>query len=105
MEKKIVHWQSDSSTNSCYLCTCSFNLLNRKHHCRLCGRIICGNVSSCLTGVPLKLMDGSVKDLKSCTKCHKSLFTTKKQNNIPGVTSKKINSLFKVNLYLNYLNI
>ncbi|KAJ6488565.1 FYVE zinc finger-domain-containing protein [Mycena vitilis] len=41
-EQRITPWQDDSSVTKCPLCTTNFHpLTNRKHHCRLCGQIIC----------------------------------------------------------------
>ncbi|KAI0636775.1 FYVE zinc finger-domain-containing protein [Trametes polyzona] len=41
-EQKITPWEDDASVSQCPLCNASFHpLTNRKHHCRLCGRIIC----------------------------------------------------------------
>ncbi|KIM87520.1 hypothetical protein PILCRDRAFT_815045 [Piloderma croceum F 1598] len=41
-EQRITPWQDDASVSKCPLCTASFHpLTNRKHHCRLCGQIIC----------------------------------------------------------------
>ncbi|KAI0341775.1 hypothetical protein BDW22DRAFT_1331861 [Trametopsis cervina] len=41
-EQTITPWEDDASVSQCPLCTTSFHpLTNRKHHCRLCGRIIC----------------------------------------------------------------
>ncbi|KAJ7118724.1 FYVE zinc finger-domain-containing protein [Mycena epipterygia] len=41
-EQRITPWEEDSSVSKCPLCTTSFHpLTNRKHHCRLCGKIIC----------------------------------------------------------------
>ncbi|KAJ7739678.1 FYVE zinc finger-domain-containing protein [Mycena maculata] len=41
-EQRITPWQEDSSVSKCPLCTTNFHpLTNRKHHCRLCGQIIC----------------------------------------------------------------
>ncbi|KAH7889998.1 FYVE zinc finger-domain-containing protein [Phlebopus sp. FC_14] len=41
-EQRITPWQEDSAVSKCPLCTTSFHpLTNRKHHCRLCGQIIC----------------------------------------------------------------
>ncbi|KAK2467011.1 hypothetical protein APHAL10511_001269 [Amanita phalloides] len=41
-EQRITPWQEDSSVDRCPLCNTSFHpLTNRKHHCRLCGKIIC----------------------------------------------------------------
>ncbi|KAH9945939.1 FYVE-domain-containing protein [Epithele typhae] len=41
-EQKITPWEEDSVVSQCPLCSSTFHpLTNRKHHCRLCGRIIC----------------------------------------------------------------
>lgn len=43
-EKQIVglnSWQLDSCVTNCPICFSRFNLFLRKHHCRLCGRIVC----------------------------------------------------------------
>lgn len=42
-EKDIVgieHWQNDHDVTHCPLCFVQFNFLIRKHHCRLCGRVV-----------------------------------------------------------------
>ena len=36
-------WTDDNSVNSCYNCRDDFTFLNRRHHCRLCGKIFCSN--------------------------------------------------------------
>lgn len=42
-EMEIVSWRSDSEATHCPLCFRAFQMfLSRKHHCRLCGQIICG---------------------------------------------------------------
>lgn len=64
-EKGIVgyeNWQDDASITNCNVCLTKFNILIRKHHCRLCGKIVCddsfGERSNCLINVPLnKLLD------------------------------------------------
>ncbi|WVR04794.1 hypothetical protein IAU60_001806 [Kwoniella sp. DSM 27419] len=40
-EQAIVKWEDDGEVKKCRICQSSFSLSNRKHHCRLCGRIIC----------------------------------------------------------------
>ncbi|KAG6854597.1 hypothetical protein C0991_004199 [Blastosporella zonata] len=41
-EQRITPWQDDADVTKCPLCTTSFHpLKTRKHHCRLCGQIIC----------------------------------------------------------------
>ncbi|KAM3125233.1 hypothetical protein CJI97_003764 [Candidozyma auris] len=39
-------WQPDGDVTSCVLCDTSFTLFNRRHHCRKCGRVVCGSCSS-----------------------------------------------------------
>ena len=34
-------WTEDTTVNSCHNCKNEFTLLNRRHHCRLCGKIFC----------------------------------------------------------------
>ncbi|GAA5900360.1 uncharacterized protein JCM6883_002821 [Sporobolomyces salmoneus] len=40
-EQKLVTWEEDRNVKECRICSASFGLLTRKHHCRLCGRIVC----------------------------------------------------------------
>jgi hypothetical protein len=37
-------WIQDEARNNCALCTQSFGMLRRRHHCRVCGEVMC---SSC----------------------------------------------------------
>ena len=40
-------WSQDHTTNCCTAPGCSetFTLLNRRHHCRNCGQLVCGECS------------------------------------------------------------
>uniref|UniRef100_A0A6Q2YAK7 Rabenosyn, RAB effector n=1 Tax=Esox lucius TaxID=8010 RepID=A0A6Q2YAK7_ESOLU len=41
IEKSVVSWVNDSDVPFCPDCGNKFNLRNRRHHCRLCGSIMC----------------------------------------------------------------
>ncbi|KAK7693695.1 hypothetical protein QCA50_003266 [Cerrena zonata] len=41
-EQAITPWENDADVSQCPICRASFHpITNRKHHCRLCGKIIC----------------------------------------------------------------
>jgi hypothetical protein len=42
-ESASATWQSDDTTEACAGCATEFSLFNRKHHCRKCGKIFCGD--------------------------------------------------------------
>ena len=39
-------WVPDGMKAGCKACGCRFSLFKRRHHCRLCGSIFCGECSS-----------------------------------------------------------
>ena len=39
-------WTDDNTVNSCHNCKDDFTFLNRRHHCRLCGKIFCHTCSN-----------------------------------------------------------
>ncbi|KAL4645941.1 rabenosyn-5 [Arapaima gigas] len=52
IEKSVVSWVNDADVPFCPDCGDKFNLRNRRHHCRLCGSIMC---KRCMEFVPLPL--------------------------------------------------
>ncbi|KAG7519372.1 rabenosyn-5 [Solea senegalensis] len=52
IEKSVVPWVNDSDVPFCPDCGNKFNIRNRRHHCRLCGSIMC---RKCMDFVPLPL--------------------------------------------------
>jgi len=35
-------WMPDRSCRMCYECESQFTIFNRRHHCRICGKVFCG---------------------------------------------------------------
>lgn len=48
-EMSVVRWIPDREVPACLTCSKSFGFLTRRHHCRLCGSIICDRCSQFLT--------------------------------------------------------
>jgi hypothetical protein len=38
-------WAPDTSRTTCSICGDTFTFLNRRHHCRCCGQLVCGDCS------------------------------------------------------------
>lgn len=85
LEQTVVTWQDDETVANCPFCQVPFNFSNRKHHCRLCGRVVCGNpLTGCSTDVGLNVSrtaqsekhhgnDLSV-DIRMCRECKSIVF-------------------------------
>lgn len=42
-EQNVVKWQDDKSFPNCTICGTPFSLAVRRHHCRLCGHVVCSS--------------------------------------------------------------
>ena len=38
-------WVPDQDSSTCSLCSTTFNLFRRRHHCRACGALVCAEHS------------------------------------------------------------
>ena len=55
LEQSVVSWEDDTEVSVCPFCHQKFsNYTFRRHHCRLCGRVVCGDpLSGCSSEVGL----------------------------------------------------
>lgn len=53
------YWQDDKLVSNCSICFVKFSIIIRKHHCRLCGKIVCDDSArlrkNCSIMVPLNI--------------------------------------------------
>lgn len=52
IERSVVPWDIDNKCSECVDCNKKFTLTFRRHHCRLCGKIFCGD---CLDNLDLNI--------------------------------------------------
>ncbi|XP_015783457.1 pleckstrin homology domain-containing family F member 2 [Tetranychus urticae] len=63
-------WVPDTETDVCMHCRANyFNFINRRHHCRYCGLVICGDCSKNKFLIPAQ----SSKPVRVCDSCHNIL--------------------------------
>lgn len=67
-------WIQDSRVTMCQLCTAEFTVTFRRHHCRACGKVVCGNCSS--GSAPLQYLD--YKATRVCDSCYEYLLDGKR---------------------------
>jgi len=78
-------WVPDSEANTCMVCRKSqFTIVNRRHHCRKCGAVVCGACSSRKYLLPSQ----SSKPLRVCDSCYEALTKIEAKGNV-NVTDGK----------------
>ncbi|KAM9533844.1 rabenosyn-5 [Guaruba guarouba] len=95
IEKSVVPWVSDQDVPFCPDCGNKFSIRNRRHHCRLCGSIMCKKCME-LVGLPLasKLTSASREALGSHTSPNSS------PNSVHGSRRGSISSISSVSSVL-----
>lgn len=60
LEQSIITWEDDANVTSCPFCQQEFSAYTfRRHHCRMCGRVVCGDLKTeCSTEIGLNVAAG-----------------------------------------------
>eukprot|EP01126_Amoeba_proteus_P061161 TRINITY_DN8173_c0_g2_i2.p1 TRINITY_DN8173_c0_g2~~TRINITY_DN8173_c0_g2_i2.p1 ORF type:complete len:127 (-),score=20.91 TRINITY_DN8173_c0_g2_i2:58-438(-) len=69
-EEAAPIWTPDDEVNICPLCRVPFSIFRRKHHCRMCGTIIC---SDCSQNTALVQYYDKKSRERACDKCYHKL--------------------------------
>ncbi|NWY03698.1 RBNS5 protein, partial [Nothoprocta ornata] len=91
IEKSVVPWVSDQDVPFCPDCGSKFSIRNRRHHCRLCGSIMC---KKCMELVSLPLANKLTSASKEASSSHTS--PNSSPNSVHGSRRGSISSLSSV---------
>lgn len=87
LEQSIITWEEDAQVTNCPFCQQEFSTYTfRRHHCRMCGRVVCGDPKTeCSTEIGLNVAADSSKsekgvekvsvDVRMCKNCQHTLFS------------------------------
>ncbi|OQR81528.1 hypothetical protein THRCLA_11647 [Thraustotheca clavata] len=64
--KRGDEWIDDNLRSNCYICNRKFNLFRRRHHCRMCGEVVC---TSCTGFVQMITTAGPERSIRICGVC------------------------------------
>ncbi|EJD03537.1 uncharacterized protein FOMMEDRAFT_132998 [Fomitiporia mediterranea MF3/22] len=91
-------WVPDGKTGSCMRCARSFGWRRRRHHCRLCGRVVCANCSEKTFFIADASLNDSSKSARACNACYDTVFpvieTSASENTISAAQSGSTLSSF-----------
>ncbi|KAJ1674572.1 hypothetical protein EV182_003005, partial [Spiromyces aspiralis] len=80
-------WDPDESADSCFICYTEFTFFCRRHHCRACGRLVCGDCSR-KTIMFAGKSEAENKERRACDQCIASLFGREALESPPGTIHK-----------------
>ncbi|KIX04146.1 uncharacterized protein Z518_07700 [Rhinocladiella mackenziei CBS 650.93] len=92
LEQSIVSWQNDAEVQRCPYCQQDFTQYTfRRHHCRTCGKVVCGDpATACSTVIGLNVATTNTRfsvteklppndtvplDIRLCKECNHTLFS------------------------------
>ncbi|KAI0523274.1 hypothetical protein KFK09_005669 [Dendrobium nobile] len=84
-------WMPDDSCRVCYECDSQFTVFNRRHHCRLCGRIFCAKCTSNFVPVnsdeTRNMQEENERRIRVCNYCFKQWEQDLAANSLGGGVS------------------
>ncbi|KAL7638749.1 UNVERIFIED_CONTAM: hypothetical protein RMT77_010282 [Armadillidium vulgare] len=86
-------WVPDSEATFCMHCKkVQFTVVNRRHHCRKCGNVVCGQCSNKKILLPRQ----STKPVRVCLSCYDELSTSKLENEYVDFNTSEIKEKYNM---------
>lgn len=97
--KRNEKWVDSNIIHRCQYCDINFGFFTRKHHCRSCGGVFCGNCCNKFVIVPSEIIKKPIQDTNIKTTVTNSLrwLYGEKKDLVCNTCDKKINDLIKIN--------
>eukprot|EP00939_MAST-03C_sp_MAST-3C-sp1_P002319 g2319.t1 len=83
--KYNVEWECDGNDNRCAVCSVRFTLIRRRHHCRLCGNLVCDTCSQ--SRLPTAY-SGTLE--RACDECVQLKTSALREDEDNGPTSSRV---------------
>lgn len=65
-------WIPDTAYKQCMRCKVPFTFFRRRHHCRVCGWLLCGNCSTRRKAVEVDVPKSGIVEVRVCDDCLRS---------------------------------
>ncbi|KAI1637873.1 FYVE zinc finger protein [Biscogniauxia mediterranea] len=88
LEQSVVTWEDDAKVSKCPFCQQEFSWTFRRHHCRICGRVVCADPQTgCSSEVGLNVANPTIPtsekpgtnsisiDIRMCRDCKSTIFS------------------------------
>ncbi|ODV91856.1 hypothetical protein CANCADRAFT_445 [Tortispora caseinolytica NRRL Y-17796] len=78
IEQSVVPWEKDQDIAVCRYCSRNFSISLRKHHCRLCGQVVCSDsATNCSIDIDIQIVpeaateknDPKTVSVRMCKRC------------------------------------
>ena len=82
-----IVWERDEDVPACRICGKEFNVLVRRHHCRVCGRIVCAKCSKYRVAAADAGIQTPHGKVRSCSDCFEELCVEESSDDQNSVVS------------------
>ncbi|KAL9939346.1 hypothetical protein V8E36_002159 [Tilletia maclaganii] len=86
-------WVPDSHADKCAVCSEGFGIWRRRHHCRLCGQVVCWNCSQRSFLIPAYEDGADDQQARACDRCFDSMFPPSEDEASPETTALRLPGL------------